>query len=40
MTEKTRRIRDPIHDLIVFDLNDADQLAWKLEPVPEICTGR
>lgn len=29
--EKTRRIRDPIHDLIVFDgLSKVDQVAWKL----------
>lgn len=29
--DKTRRIRDPIHDLIVFDgLSKVDQIAWKL----------
>lgn len=31
MTRKTRRIRDPIHDLIVFDeREDVDQVAWQL----------
>lgn len=31
MKVKTRRIRDPIHDLIVFDeLSKVDQTAWKL----------
>ncbi|GJL96016.1 MAG: phosphohydrolase [Hyphococcus sp.] len=33
---KTQRIRDPIHDLIVFDENDEiDQLAWALLETPE-----
>jgi HD superfamily phosphohydrolase len=33
---KTRRIRDPIHDLIVFEERDElDQLAWKLLETPE-----
>ncbi|MFZ1415681.1 MAG: HD domain-containing protein [Defluviicoccus sp.] len=33
---KTQRIRDPIHDLIVFDEKDEiDQLAWRLINTPE-----
>jgi hypothetical protein len=33
---KTQRIRDPIHDLIVFDEKDeTDQLAWRLINAPE-----
>ena len=33
---KTQRIRDPIHDLIVFDeKDDIDQLAWRLINTPE-----
>src|SRR5690242_10639752 len=36
MTDKTRRIRDPIHGLIVFDeKNDTDLLAWRLIQTPE-----
>jgi HD superfamily phosphohydrolase len=27
---KTQRIRDPVHDLIVFDDNETDQIAWRL----------
>jgi HD superfamily phosphohydrolase len=33
---KTQRIRDPIHDLVVFDeKDDIDQLAWRLINTPE-----
>ena len=36
MDRSTERIRDPIHDLIVFDENDdLDQVAWKLLETPE-----
>ncbi|MCB9960121.1 MAG: HD domain-containing protein [Rhodospirillaceae bacterium] len=33
---KTQRIRDPIHNLIIFDeKDDVDQLAWRLINTPE-----
>ncbi len=36
MTARTQRVRDPIHDLIVFDEKDEiDQLAWRLINTPE-----
>lgn len=36
MTEQTRRIRDPIHGLVMFDEDDkTDMLAWKLIETPE-----
>src|SRR5215469_7973860 len=31
---KTQRVRDPIHDLIVFE-SDLDQIAWRLLETPE-----
>jgi len=38
MTDHNRRLRDPIHGLIVFDKNDryeTDMLAWRLIQTPE-----
>jgi hypothetical protein len=38
MTDRNRRLRDPIHGLIVFDKNDryeTDMLAWRLIQTPE-----
>lgn len=36
MLKKARRIRDPIHDLVVFEEQDElDQLAWRLLETPE-----
>lgn len=36
MAHEKRRIRDPVHGLIVFDLdNETDRLAWRLIETPE-----
>lgn len=36
LPRKTQRVRDPIHDLVVFDEKDEiDQLAWRLINTPE-----
>lgn len=36
MVDKTRRVRDPIHDLVIFEEgNKLDQLAWQLLETPE-----
>lgn len=32
---KPRRIRDPVHDLIPFDVSRFEQMAWKLIELPE-----
>ncbi len=34
MSEKTQRVRDPIHNLIVFGASELDQLAWQLLNTP------
>src|SRR5712691_9824932 len=36
MSKRTERIRDPVHDLIVFDEDDKlDQIGWSLIETPE-----
>jgi uncharacterized protein len=34
VSEKTQRVRDPIHNLIVFGASELDQLAWQLLNTP------